>query len=77
MNGIKTKITCHNITEFVRLCNTFDSDIDLSKDHYITDGKSYLGVSTLISSECYVSINSGNEEEIERFNKEMEMFKCD
>lgn len=74
---IKVKVTSDNISLFVDLCNTFKSDIDLSKDHYITDGKSYLGVSTLIGSICYATINSNNNKEIERFNKEMRMFKCD
>lgn len=74
---IKVKITSDNIAQFVDLCNTFESDIDLSKDHYITDGKSYLGVSTLIGSACCININSSNNEEIEKFNKEMKVFRCD
>lgn len=77
MNGIKIKITCDNIAKFVKLCDTFKSDIDLSKDHYVTDGKSYLGVLTLLQSDCYASINSNDKEEIEKFNREMGEFQCD
>lgn len=78
MNGVKIKVTMNNVRSIVAKAELFQSDIDLIYNHYIIDCKSFVAVTTMIGNKyCYVSINSNNEEEIERFNKEMEEFKCD
>ena len=78
MNGVKIKVTMNNVRSIVAKAGLFQSDIDLTYNHYIIDCKSFVAVTTMIGNKyCYVSINSNNEEEIERFNKEMEEFKCD
>lgn len=78
MNSVKIKVTMNNVRSIVAKAELFQSDIDLTYNHYIIDCKSFVAVTTMIGNKyCYVSINSNNEEEIERFNKEMEEFKCD
>lgn len=78
MNDIKIKVTMNNIRSIVAKAESFQSDIDLIYNHYVVDCKSFVAVTTMIGNKsCYVSINSNEEEEIERFNKEMEEFKCD
>ena len=77
MNGIKIKVTMNNVRSIVAKAESFQSDIDLIYNHYVVDCKSFVAVTTMIGNKyCCVSINSNNAEEIERFNKEMEEFKC-
>lgn len=53
----------------------FDSEIDVIRDSYRVDGKSALGILTVdLRKPLDVEIHSCNEEEIIRFNKEMEEF---
>ena len=78
MSGIKIKVTINNVHSIVAKAESFQSDIDLTYNHYIVDCKSFVAVTTMIGNKyCYVSINSNDEEEIKRFNEEMEEFKCD
>ncbi|MCR2049725.1 HPr family phosphocarrier protein [Acetatifactor muris] len=56
----------------------FKSDIDVIKDSYRVDAKSTLGILTVdLRKPLDVEIHSCNEEEVIRFNEEMEEFKWD
>ena len=63
------------IKRFMDVVNTFESDIDLSKDRYVIDAKSTIGIFTLnLSHPVNVEIHSNDKDEIKRFNEMMEEF---
>lgn len=67
-----------NVKKFVSIANSFQSDIDVFSNAFMNmiDGKSILGVLSLdISKNMYVRIISNDENEIKRFEEEMEEFK--
>jgi hypothetical protein len=65
-----------DIQKFVRIANTYDSDINVYKGHYIIDGKSLLGVMSLNLSETIeVEINSKNELDVDSFYASMRQFE--
>ena len=51
------------------------TDIDLSKDRYVIDAKSTIGIFTLnLSHPVNVEIHSNDKDEVKRFNEMMEEF---
>lgn len=75
----KIKINLNNFEKarnFISVAGGFESDIDTISRHYVIDAKSILGIFTLdLSKDIEVEIHSDNEEEIKKFNNEMENFK--
>lgn len=66
-----------DVAEFVGITEGFKSDINIHSinNSIVVDAKSIMSVMWLdFSNKLFVDINSNNEEEIERFNKEMERY---
>ena len=60
------------LKDFVHDAESFMSDIDVIKGHYVIDAKSVMGMFSLdLSKEVVVRINSEDENEIARFNELM------
>lgn len=65
------------IKEFIKVAESFESDIDVIKGRYLVDGKSLLALFTLdLSQPIEVMIHGNNEKELTRFEKAMEEFAC-
>ena len=75
MNGIKIKLKYEDLKEFIKITTSFESNIDIIKDRYVVDAKSFLGVLSLdFTQPTMVVIHSVNEDEIVRFYDEMKRF---
>lgn len=70
------KLTSEDMAlNFVNKMNTFNADIDLVKGYNCVDAKSILGVIALgLYESVTVRILTLNEDEIERFKKEISEF---
>lgn len=67
--------TIDRVRTFVKICDTFDSDIDLSAGRYVVDAKSIMGIFSFdITRDLVVTIHSDNNDELYRFNDEMKEF---
>ena len=70
--------------DFVKICNTFKSPIDLYVDnhyifdnHYVLDAKSILGVSSFVSGhELDAVIHTDSSDENRKFENSMKAFAC-
>lgn len=64
--------------DFVKICNTFKSPVDLYVDnHYILDAKSILGVSSFISGhELDAVIHTDDSNEAQIFENCVKIFAC-
>ena len=64
--------------DFVKICNTFKSPIDLYVDnHYVLDAKSILGVSSFVSGhELDAVIHTDSSDENRKFENSMKTFAC-
>lgn len=61
---------------FVAQCNEYAENIDYRFDHYIIDAKSLLGViSAGFNKKCIVSINTSDSVVLDKFYKDMEMWR--
>lgn len=61
--------------EFNKICERYDSDIDIVSGRYTIDAKSIMGIFSLdLSKPLEVRINSSDENEENAFNGEMEAF---
>lgn len=62
--------------DFVKICSTYNSPIDLrADDHYIVDAKSIMGVSAFAGGyDLDVIIHSDSESEREQFEASMMAF---
>lgn len=66
------------INRFVSVVNQFESDVDISKNRYLVNGKSIMGIYSLdLSEPVVVHIHSTNNEELEKFKEVMEEFRVD
>lgn len=75
MNGIKIKLKYEDLKEFIKITTSFESNIDMIKDHYVIDAKSLLGILSLdFTQPTTIVIHSANEDEIVRFYDEMKRF---
>lgn len=62
--------------DFSSVVSEYESDIDIICGRYVIDAKSILGIYTLdLSKEVYVSINTNDKNEIERFNEDINKFR--
>lgn len=76
MNGIKIKLKYDDLKEFVKVTESFESDIDIVKGRYIIDAKSIMGILSLdFSKDISVVIHSNNEDEIAKFLETMKRFQ--
>lgn len=67
--------TFDKIKSFAKKVTKFESDVNICKGSICYDAKSIMGVMALDTSEYVeVDILSDNNDEIEKFNKEMEEF---
>lgn len=64
--------------DFVKICSTFKSPIDLYVDnHYVLDAKSILGVSSFVSGhELDAVIHTDSSDENRKFENSMKTFAC-
>ena len=64
--------------DFVKICNTFKSPVDLYVDnHYVLDAKSILGVSAFVSGhELDAVIHTDDSDENRKFENSMKTFAC-
>lgn len=70
LNGIE------DVKRMVNILSKFESEIDAVSGRYIIDAKSMMGIFSInLMMPFNLEIHSKNNEEIIKFNKEMEMFK--
>lgn len=75
MNGIKIKLKYEDLKEFIKIVTSFESNIDMIKDHYVIDARSIIGIMSLdFTQPVTVVIHSSNEDEIVHFYDEMKRF---
>ena len=76
-NAIKVKVnSIDRVKRFVEISKEFTSDVIVYSDEKYFDAKSIIALFSLnLLSDLYVEIISEDTNEIERFNKEMEVFK--
>ncbi len=75
MNGIKIKLKYEDLKEFIKITTSFESNIDMIKDHYVIDARSIMGIMSLdFTQPTMVVIHSSNEDEIVRFYDAMKRF---
>lgn len=68
--------TIDRVKRFVKICDSFEEDIDLSSGRYIIDAKSIMGIFSFdLTKPLNIRIHSQNIEIIKRFNEEMSDFK--
>lgn len=74
---MRIKLSLEDVAVFVTIASGFESDINIHSIHngITVDAKSIMSVIGLdLGSELVVELNSNDEEEVERFNKEMEKY---
>lgn len=75
MNLVKVNINFDNLTNFVNVAQSFDSDINIRKGRYVFDAKSILGITSLdFSNGAEVEIVTSDDDELVRFVEEMKQF---
>ena len=68
--------TIDRVKRFVKICDSFEEDIDLSSGRYIIDAKSIMGIFSFdLMNPLNIRIHSQNIDTIKRFNEEMSDFK--
>ena len=68
--------TIDRVKRFVKICDSFEEDIDLSSGRYIIDAKSIMGIFSFdLMKPLNIRIHSQNVDTIKRFNEEMSDFK--
>lgn len=68
--------TIEKVKDFVKIASSFDDEIDVCSGRYVIRGDSIMGMfSLMLTDPLEIEIVSNDIEEIERFNKEMEVFK--
>lgn len=68
--------TIQKVKQFIHITNEFDCDIEVLAGKWVVDGKSIMGLFSLnLLEPLLVRIDSEKEEEIESFNRVMEVFK--
>lgn len=61
----------NDVNKLVNLCQKYSCDIDVSCGRYVVDGKSVMGVSSLIGNEVNVTIHSVTTEDKIEFEKKI------
>ena len=68
--------TIDRVKRFVKICDNYEEDIDLSSGRYIIDAKSIMGIFSFdLTKPLNIRIHSQNIDTIKRFNEEMSDFK--
>lgn len=60
-----------DVKMLVDFCNKYDEDIDVIYRRYVVDGKSYLGVASLIGHIVSISIHTDDKEKYTQFHNEL------
>lgn len=60
--------TFRDVEKLVEFCRNFNSEVDVIHQRYTIDGKSMLGVMSLVGNVVCLEIISDDEKEINRFN---------
>lgn len=78
-NKFNVKImTIDNVKKFVQICEHYKEDIDLRSGRYIIDAKSIMGIFSFdLTKPLEIYINTNNTDIIQKFNDELNEFKCD
>ena len=74
---MRIRLRLVDVAEFVSITEGFKSDINIHSinNSIVVDAKSIMSVMWLdFSNKLFVDINSSDEEEIKRFNNEMERY---
>lgn len=68
--------TIDKVKRFVKICDSFKEDIDLSSDRYMVDAKSIMGIFSFdLTKPLNVHIHSQDIVTLAKFNEEMSDFK--
>ena len=78
MESMKIRLCSpEDIMEFVNICNTFISDINVEIGSLIIDAKSIIGMFTIADGkEIDIRMISPDEDEIGKFIKKVKKFEC-
>lgn len=70
--------TIDRVKRFVKVCDSYEEDIDLSSGRYIIDAKSIMGIFSFdLTKPLNIRIHSNNIDVVRRFNEEMSEYKYD
>ncbi len=70
--------TIDRVKRFVKICDNYEEDIDLSSGRYIIDAKSIMGIFSFdLTKPLSVHIHSNKIDVVRRFNEEMSEYKYD
>lgn len=65
----------YKVKEFVKKAASFEGDIDIIKGRYVIDAKSVMGILSLdLLTPLIIIYQNDNEEELNRFEEEMQEF---
>lgn len=69
--------TIEDASEFSRVCEDYESPVDVKRGRYIVDGKSFLGVMGFgLETELEVEMITDNEDLRKDFEEHIEKFKA-
>ena len=70
--------TIDRVKRFVKICDNYEEDIDLSSGRYIIDAKSIMGIFSFdLTKPLNIRIHSNNDDVVRRFNEEMSEYRYD
>ena len=70
VNGIKIKLKYEDLKEFIKITESFESDIDIGEGNCVYDGKSLMAYYSLdLSKPFSIKLLTDSNEENERFKK--------
>ncbi|MBR4589085.1 MAG: HPr family phosphocarrier protein [Bacteroidaceae bacterium] len=70
--------TIDRVKRFVKICDNYEEDIDLSSGRYIIDAKSIMGIFSFdLTKPLNIRIHSNNIDVVRRFNEEMSEYRYD
>lgn len=70
--------TIDRVKRFVKVCDNYEEDIDLSSGRYIIDAKSIMGIFSFdLTKPLNIRIHSNNDDVVRRFNEEMSEYRYD
>ena len=70
--------TIDRVKRFVKICDDYEEDIDLSSGRYVIDAKSIMGIFSFdLTKPLSIRIHSNDADVVRRFNEEMSEYKYD
>lgn len=68
-------VTIEDVKRFVKICSSYEEDIDFISGRFVIDAKSILGIFSVdLRKEARVRIHTDNKETEKKFYKQMEEF---